>query len=224
MHLYSHLQLPISKQEKDLYAQYGDSNFSMIRGAGQLERPHLMLVFMNPTARNITSSSKWKGLKAPWIGTKLVWSMLFKAGILDKDYHKHIQTLKPQEWDGAFSEALYNHIAQKDLYITNLASCTQCDARPLSNTIFREYVSVLYKEITITKPKHIITFGNQVSSIVLEHPISVSEYVDTNGEVIEIDSSNFRVFPTYYPVGQGQRNMPFAIERIKKLYSLRTQK
>ena len=32
--------------------------------------------------------------------------------------------------------------------------------------------------------------------------------------MLEIGAKKCEVYPTYYPVGQGQRNMPLAINRI----------
>lgn len=52
---------------------------------------------------------------------------------------------------------------QKKIFITNLGKCTQIDARIIPNEIYKEYLSLLFKEIDIIKPKIIITFRNQVS-------------------------------------------------------------
>ena len=72
---------------------------------------------------------------------------------------------------------------------------------------------MLYKEIDIIKPKIIITFGNQVSSIILNQKISVS----TNRKIchkIKIHKKIYKVYPVYYPVGNGIFNMEKAVEDI----------
>ncbi len=85
--------------------------------------------------------------------------------------------MKSDEWSEEFSEKLYKEIAAKKVYITNLAKCTQIDARPLSDKVFKEYLALTQEELAIVQPKHIITLGNQVSSILLGRPIKVSEYI-----------------------------------------------
>ena len=72
---------------------------------------------------------------------------------------------------------------------------------------------MLFKEIDIIKPKVIITFGNQVRSIVLNKKISVSE----NRKIchkIKIKKNIYKVYPVYYPVGNGIFNMDKSIEDI----------
>jgi uracil-DNA glycosylase len=116
-----------------------------------------------------------------------------------------------------FAETLYLHIAKKNIYITNLAKCTQADARPLKDNIFKDYLAYTLEELAILQPKHIITFGNQVSSILLGKPIKVSDYKKKEYEIISIKKKTYKVYPVFYPVGQGMRNMPAAIARIKEI-------
>ena len=48
-------------------------------------------------------------------------------------------------------------------------------SRVIPNEVYKEYLNLLFKEIEIINPKIIITFGNQVSSIILDKNISVSQ-------------------------------------------------
>ena len=73
---------------------------------------------------------------------------------------------------------------------------------------------MLLKEIDIVKPKVIITLGNQVSSIVLDKKISVSENRKTYYEK-KIKGNTYKIFPVYYPVGNGIFNMDKSIEDIR---------
>ena len=82
---------------------------------------------------------------------------------------------KPQEWNGKFADLVYENVEKHKYFITNLGKCTQVDARVLPNSVYIEYLDLLCKEIEIIKPKIIITLGNQVSSIVLNQNISVSQ-------------------------------------------------
>ncbi|MFH1188673.1 MAG: uracil-DNA glycosylase family protein [bacterium] len=219
------LQLtPPSPKERQLHKKYGHNKNEMIRGAGCLHYPDIMLLFMNPTARNVSAHPTWQGLRAPWVGTKKVWQMLAELTLIDKAAIDYICTIRPEEWKETDVIELYTHISTKKLYITNLASCTQQDARPLPNSIFREYLPVIYDEIQTICPGKIIPFGNQVSSILLQKNISVSQYPSKEYEILNIDQKHFPVYPTYYPVGQGQRNMTKAISRITTLITKNTCK
>ena len=109
---------------------------------------------------------------------------------------------------------LPSEVAKQGLYITNLAKCTQDDARPLPDKVFKEYRDLLLEEIKMVNPKKIILFGNQVSSIVLNKKVSVSEYRKISEDLV-IENKIFKFYPVYYPVGNGFFNAPKAIEDLK---------
>lgn len=121
---------------------------------------------------------------------------------------------KPKDWDYAFCDYVYNELEQKKVFITNLGKCTQVDARPLSDEVLNKYLDLLLKEIDIVKPRIIITFGNQVSSIILNTKISVTQSCKTPYE-LDINKIKYKVYPVYYPVGNGIFNIDKAIEDIK---------
>lgn len=204
---------PLHSEYDKLQKKYGDPILSSIYGAGCIRDPNIMFIFMNPTGRNVSSSLAWKGIRAPWLGTKQVWDIFHDLGFLPKEIYSQIKKFSPQDWNPEFSYILYSEICRKGVYITNLAKCTQTDARPLSNRIFKEYLDLMYKEIEIVNPCKIITFGNQVSSLILGKNISVSNYGGMKKESL----LSYDIYPTYYPVGQGRRNMPLAIERIRSI-------
>jgi len=204
-----------SKYDK-LQLKYGDPALSSIYGAGCINNPKIMFIFMNPTGRNISSVPSWKGLRAPWIGTKQVWDIFENLGLLRSEIYLKIKSIKPEEWAYDFAEEVYNDIQKHSVFITNLAKCTQIDARSLNNSIFKDYLNLMYKEIEIVNPKKIVTFGNQVSSILLGKNISVSNYRDNEKEML----NGYEIYPTYYPVGQGRRNMSLAIDRLKKILEI----
>lgn len=208
----------LHKNFDSLHKRYGNIDLKAIYGAGEINNPNVMLIFMNPTARNISAHQDWHGIRAPWIGTKEVWKMLNSLGIVrDSIVLRKVLDLKPGEWDEELAQELYTELAQNSIYITNIAKCTQIDARALPNATFKAYIPSMLKEIKLTNPKSIISFGNQVSSILLSKSISVSDYIDNQYESIIVGDRAFKVYPTYYPVGQGMRNMPKAIARIKSI-------
>lgn len=191
---------------------HGDKNLFSIYGAGCIKNPKLFFVFMNPTSRNVSTSKSWKGIHAPWIGTKNVWKIFFEVDAISKNTYEKILKMSASQWTEEFAKSLYEELSKKKIYITNLAKCTQIDARPLKDKIFHEYRNLILDEIRLINPKNIISFGNQVSSILLNKKIKVSDYNDLDFEILE---KKYRVYPVFYPVGQGMRNMPKAISRIK---------
>ncbi|MCD4756208.1 hypothetical protein K8R20_01160 [bacterium] len=204
----------LNKKYHQLQNIHGDPSLDPILHGGQYNKPNICFVFMNPTGRNIASEKTWKGLKAPWIGTKNIWKLFNLCNLFSDTLYQEIQNKKTQDWDYNFADKVYEEIGSRGIYITNIAKCTQLDARPISNKVYKEYCKYLYKELDIIKPKKIITFGNQVSTTFINKPISVSQNRKTIHKV-KIGNKEYDTLPVYYPVGQGQRNIGLAIEDIK---------
>lgn len=210
------------KEFDKLQEKFGSANCNVVYGGGKNKNPDLCLVFMNPTAKNIATNKEWKGIRCQWLGTKQVWNFLTNVGLFEKSINNQIQNMKPKDWSPEFCKKVYNEVARQGLYITNLAKCTQDDARPLPNKIFKEYRNLLLEELKIVNPKKIILFGNQVSSIVLNKKISVSEYRKASENLI-IKNKNFKCYPVYYPVGNGFFNAPKAIEDLKYIIEVKVK-
>lgn len=169
---------------------------------------------MNPTGKNIASDKSWKGRKSPWLGTKNIWKLFYNVDLLSEDTFNQIMKKKPKDWDYQFCDYVYDEISKNKVFITNLGKCTQIDSRPLPDEVLKQYLDLFFKEIDIIKPKVILTFGNQVSSIILNKKISVSENRKIHHE-IEINNSKYKIYPVYYPVGNGIFNIDKSIEDIK---------
>lgn len=197
-----------------LQQKYGAKELNSIYNGGCTESPDICFVFMNPTARNIAASKEWKGIKSPWIGTKNIWDLFYKLDLVDEKIYKKIKEIKGPEWTEEFAEEVYDDVKKHKYFITNLGKCTQIDARPLPDNIYLEYLELLRQEIEIINPKAIVLFGNQVSSIVLNKKISVSQcrkqlFID------KINSKEYKFYSVYYPVGNGRFNIDKSIEDIK---------
>ncbi|MCF7834688.1 hypothetical protein K9M48_01345 [Candidatus Gracilibacteria bacterium] len=199
---------------------FGDKSLNSVYGAGCINKPDLFFIFMNPTGKNVSSDKKWKGLQAPWLGTKNIRKLFYKIGIISKDIFDQIYGMNLSTWSPEFCLDLYSKLAKDKIYITNLAKCTQIDARPLHNNIFKEYLELIYEEIDRIQPQKIICFGNQVSSILLGKNIKVSDYNKNKFEELTIKNKIYKIYPVFYPVGQGMRNMDKAIARIKNISNL----
>ena len=203
------------KREYDkLQNIYGAKELDSIYNGGCTQNPNICFVFMNPTGRNVASNKSWKGRKSPWLGTKNIWKLFYNVNLLDKNIYEQIQMKKPKDWNYEFSDLVYKNIESKKIFITNLGKCTQIDARPLSDKVLSKYLKLLLKEIELINPKLIITFGNQVSSILLNKKISVSNNRKKYHN-INISNKSYKVYPVYYPVGNGIFNIDKSIEDIK---------
>ena len=197
-----------------LQKKYGAKELDSIYNGGYIENPDICFVFMNPTGRNIASSKEWKGIKSPWIGTKNIWDLFYSLDLMDKDIYKKIKEIKGSDWTEKFAEKVYNDVKKHKYFITNLGKCTQVDARELPNSVYKEYLDLLKQEIEIINPKVIILFGNQVSSIVLDKKISVSQ-CRKKLYTSKINNKEYKFYSVYYPVGNGRFNIDKSIEDIK---------
>ncbi len=209
------MKLEDLKTEYDkLQEKYGAKELDSIYNGGCIKNPDICFVFMNPTGRNIASSKDWKGRKSPWIGTKNIWDLFHSLNLMNEDIYKKIKEIKPNDWTEKFAEEVYEDVKVHKYFITNLGKCTQLDARVLPDSVYKEYLDLLKKEIEIVNPKVIILFGNQVSSIVLDKKISVST---CRKELFKekINNKEYKFYSVYYPIGNGRFNIDKSIEDIK---------
>ena len=204
----------LKKEYDKLQKKYGAEELDSIYNGGCEVNPDICFVFMNPTGRNIASSKEWKGIKSPWIGTKNIWDLFYKLDLMDEKIYSKIKNIKGSDWTEEFAKEVYQDVENHKYFITNLGKCTQVDARVLPDSVYKEYLNLLEKEIQIINPKVIILFGNQVSSIVLDKKISVSQ---SRKELYlkNINGKEYRCYAVYYPVGNGRFNIDKSIEDIK---------
>lgn len=204
----------LTKDYDKLQRKYGAKELNSIYNGGCTENPDICFVFMNPTGKNPSSLKTWQGIKSPWLGTKNIWDLFYNLDLMDKEIYEEIKKKKGSEWTPTFAEYVYNDVTKHKYFITNLGKCTQVDARPLPDSVYKEYLELLKREIEIINPKVIILFGNQVSSIVLEEKISVS--LCRKKEFIrEINGKEYKFYSVFYPVGKGRFNIDKSIEDIK---------
>lgn len=204
------------KTYDELQIKYGSKELNSVYGCGEKNNPQIALVFMNPTKRNIATDKTWIGIKAQWLGTKQIWEFLTKCGLFDEKINEEIKTKKPKDWTPEFCERVYDEVKNQGLWITNLAKCSQDDARPLSDEVFLKYKDLLYRELEIVKPQKIFFFGNQVSSLMLGEKITVSTARKKKFE-LDINGETFECYSVFYPVGNGRFNQHKAIEDIKQI-------
>lgn len=204
----------LNKYYDKLQKKYGAKELDSIYNGGCINNPDICFVFMNPTGRNIASLKSWKGLKSPFIGAKSIWDLFYSLNLIDEHIYKKIKEIKGTEWTEDFANIVYDDVKKHKYFITNLGKCTQVDARVLKDSVFLEYLEYLKKEFNIVKPKVIILFGNQVSSIVLNEKISVSQ-VRKKCFIKNINGEDYKFYSVYYPIGNGRFNIDKSIEDIK---------
>ncbi len=209
------MQLVDLKSKYDeLQLQYGAPELMSIYNGGCASRPNICFIFMNPTGRNIASDPNWNGKKSPWIGTKNIWKLFYKINLLDKEIYENIMTKEPHEWDEIFADLVYSNVEKYKFFITNLGKCTQVDVRVLPKSVYSKCLDLLCKEIEIANPKIIIIFGNQVSSILLNRNISVSQcrkqFFSKN-----IAGKDYKVYPVYCPIGNGMLHLDKALDDLR---------
>lgn len=205
----------IEKYDK-LQEKYGSKDLNSVYGYGCFENAKVALVFMNPTKRNIATSKNWKGLRAQWLGTKQIWDFLCKCGFISEDLNNQIKQKKPADWTEEFCEKVYDEVSYNGVWITNLGKCTQDDARPLPDEVFLEYKDLLKEELKKVSPQKILFFGNQVSSIMLDRTIAVSQSRKEKFDLL-IDRKHYDSYAVFYPVGNGRFNQSKAVEDIKHI-------
>ena len=204
----------LNKYYDKLQLEYGEPTLSSIYNGGCEDNPDICFVFMNPSGKNVASTKEWKGRRSPWIGTKNIWKLFYNVGLIEEELFNKIQKMKAAEWTEEFADYVYSKVEENKYYITNLGKCTQIDARPLPDSVLKQYLELLYKEIDIVNPKKIIVFGNQVSTIFLGQKICVKS-VRKQEFKIKINNKEYPVYPVFYPIGNGMRNIDLAIEDIK---------
>lgn len=203
----------LNKEYDKLQMKYGVKELSSIYNGGCTERPDVCFVFMNPTGRNVASFKTWKGIKAPWLGTKNIWDLFYRLNLLSEDIYVKIKSIKGKEWTEEFASLVYDDVTKHRYFITNLGKCTQLDARELPDSVYEKYLHLLEKEIEIINPRVVVLFGNQVSSIVLNQKISVSQ-VRKQLFKRNINGKEYNFYSVYYPVGNGRFNIDKSIEDI----------
>lgn len=206
----------LNKKYDQLQDKFGSKELNSVYGCGCKQNAKVALVFMNPTKRNIATAKSWQGLRAQWLGTKQIWEFLTKCDLFDENLNQQIRSKKPADWTEEFCENVYQEVERRGLWITNLAKCSQDDARPLPDEIFLQYKDLLKEELAMINPQKVFFFGNQVSSIVLEQPITVST-VRQKKFVLDLGETKAESYAIFYPVGNGRFNQDKAIFDIKSI-------
>lgn len=125
----------LNEQYDAMQLKFGAPELRSVYSGGCDDNPDICFVFMNPTGRNIASDPAWTGIRSPWVGTKNIWDVFYEVGLFDGQIYKEIKGRKGTEWTPEFADQVYGDVRKHRIFITNLAKCTQVDAKPISNNI-----------------------------------------------------------------------------------------
>lgn len=218
------LQLAQINEQVEAISQrhYADHQLDAVSGAGSIDHPRLALVFINPTHRNISTDKMWRGLKAPWIGCANIWQMFADSTLIDTSLNQKIQRARAN-WSESFAREVYNHIAARGLYITNIVKWAGLDARLPERDKVRLYSPILIEELQLIRARYVVTFGQLTFDSMLRelHVKSSQSFGALNermlgsGQIESVQTEVGEVVPCYFPVGQGTKNKAKAIEILK---------
>ncbi len=193
-----------------------------ILGSGKTKNPRIMVVFINPTSRNISSNENWKGSRFPFIGRKSPWNIFQKIGWIDKKLFDEIKT-NESKWSYEFTEKVNAYLSKKGLYLTNIVKCTGKDATLPSASKIKSQSELFEREIELVDPEIIVSFGLLPTKALLKKDVKMSRFYQdvmsskSTFHETKIGKKTFKVFPCYYPIGRG--NPKQAMEMLTHLNS-----
>ena len=185
-----------------------------IHGFGSLN-PKLMLILVNPTYRNLSSSPEYKGARFPFIGVRQFWKVLADGGLIDKNIAYGLPLRK--DWGNEYTKQIKRELIHNKLFLTNVVKCCYNHSVYPNSEVIKDQLKILAEEIRIIKPRKIIAFGGFVYKALIGKDIKLSEYWNCGKKENDfeiISGLSVLVQPCYFPVGRG--NPRRAAEILRK--------
>src|SRR3712207_1360292 len=130
--------------------------FRHVPGGGYVDWPDLMLVFINPTIRNITAHAAWEGPRFPFAGKPKLWQILAEAGWISADLPERMAELGPTP---PMVAMLIAEAQQHRLYLTNAVKCVDDGSNlPVAARVQANW-PLLQGEIAHVQPRAIVAMG-----------------------------------------------------------------
>jgi len=197
------------------------STLMPIPGGGEVNNPKYMFVFINPTIRNQSTNPEWKGIRAPFIGTKNIWRIFHKAGHFKTELMQEIE--KRKFWDEAFAQKVYSFLKAKSFNFTNIVKWAGENADLPNREKIKIFLPTLIKEIEIVQPQNIITFGLIPYEALTQRKIKLEKYYQDCMRVNKVAVTKIptgrvqtNIITCYFPIGRG-KNPKRAVELLKLL-------
>lgn len=196
---------------------FPEHRLAPILGGGRKINPRIVFVFINPTARNISSDPNWPGPRYPFIGTKQVWRVFHRAGLLEDSLISRIE--ESAVWPVALAKEVEASLQRRGFYLTNLVKWTGPDGSLPDRKKIDLFLPLLVREIEILSPQYIVTFGSLPYRCLTGKAITLGDYYHRAmgegivPEEVLIGSVRTGIVPCYFPVGRG--NPRRAVEILK---------
>lgn len=182
-------------------------SYHHVPGGGCSFQPTLMLIFINPTFRNMTAHASWPGPRFPFAGKPKLWEILATAGFVRADLPQRIAELgrTPE-----MVEMLMDETRRQGLYITNAVKCVDDGSNLPTAARVAAGWPLLQAEIALVQPRYIVAFGLIPFRALTGCNIRLSNQLwdaqqgrCTFFSSHTIDGRTYPVFPCYFPTGRG---------------------
>lgn len=191
-----------------------------VPGGGYAPEPALMLVFINPTVRNITAQAEWPGPRFPFAGKPKLWQILAEAGFVSADLPQQMAALGPTP---PMVEGLIAEARRRRLYLTNAVKCVDDGSNLPAAARVAAAWPLLQQEIALVRPRLIVTLGLIPFGALTGHTVRLADQLWDAGQgrinlypSHAIDGRRYPVFPCYFPTGRGN-----PVAATKMLHALR---
>ena len=179
-----------------------------VMGAGCLERPALALVFINPTARNLSVRPDWDGPQLPFVGNSELFRTLSSAGVLPPNL---ALTLRRARWTPELAREVYDEVRRSRIYITNVVKCTGRSGALPNRAVIEAFTPLLRQELVAASPKLIVAMGILPFQALTGRTLRLQDVLADarRGAGIRVHESvdGHPVAPCYFPVGRGRRSL-----------------
>lgn len=166
-----------------------------------------MLVFINPTFRNISAHADWPGSRFPFAGKPKLWHILAEVGFVDRELPATIAQLGPTP---GMVELLVAEATRRRLYLTNAVKCVDDGSNLPAAARVAAALPQLQREIAIVQPRRIVTFGLIPFRALTGRDIRLADHLwdAQHGRIAfypsqPIEGRSYPVFPCYFPTGRG---------------------
>lgn len=178
-----------------------------VPGGGCDDQPDLMLIFINPTVRNISAHADWPGPRFPFAGKPRLWSILAETGLVGADLPQRIAALGPTP---LMVEMLIHEARQRRLYLTNAVKCVDDGSSLPAGARVAAAWPLLQQEIALVRPRLIMTLGLIPFRTLTGQVVRLADHLweAEQGRLnfypsLPIAGQSYPVFPCYFPTGRG---------------------
>ncbi|MFH0713555.1 MAG: uracil-DNA glycosylase family protein [Candidatus Micrarchaeota archaeon] len=192
--------------------QASKNSLQHVHGGGQENKPRFALVFINPTYNNISTQPQWRGKRYPFIGTRAVWRVLVKSGLLPVS----VLQLTEGKWSEETAVQVEKIMQESGIYLTNVVKCTAPHGDAPSVETIRDKLPLLIEELEIVQPQLTIAMGLIPFKALTGESVKLGEFTKKFAVKPKFfPSPAGKVVPCWFPIGRG--NPKKAIQLLKAI-------